>query len=847
VRPLDGTLPPDPVRGLLVLFDTSASRALGFRDQVARLSALVTSLRGPGGDLPLTVAAFDQTVEVMYSGSARGFGAAVEQKLRQRRALGASDLSKALAWAAGRTHGVSRLLLVTDGVATAGQLANGGLQTQVKALAGRGIERLDVLAVGGIRDEERLAALVAAGLARAGVVLPAAASPAEQARRLNLATRSGLAVTVEGAAWVWPQRLDGVQPGDEVLVYADLPAAQPLKLAIAGKPVAASGALAPAPRPLLERAWVKARLARLMSQRDAASTSDPDLAEALRKQVIDLSVRHRVLSPFTALLVLETENDYRRFGIERRALADILTVGPAGIEVLDRQGIPSIATSAGPALGMDVPAERALRPGAPADKAQANRASRDDDRLERRKFRQAESESKGEGAVRPMTSAAPGASAATSPAAPRPPAAAPPPRAGAPAPEPSAVAALESVATEEEDSVEGGGSGGRARPARRPAIAAKAARGSSAPPAISRRRDISDDPLGGLALEQPTRRRAPTADESAVRGQAPYDGRFAELMALLARGQKAEALARALTWYEGQPGDVLALVAIGEAAEASADATLAARAYGSIIDLFPGRADLRRFAGNRLERVRGADALALAIDSYRQAVEQRPDHPAGHRLLAFALVKAGRASEAFAALEAGLGRRYPDGRFAGVGQILAEDLGLVAQAWSRAEPARAGDIRQRLRRAGGREERQPSLRFVLSWETDANDVDFHIRDGRGGHAYYSQRTLASGGELYADVTTGCGPECFTVRAPAGGRAYPYKLQAHYYRRGPMGYGMGKLQIIAHDGRGGLQFEERPFVVMRDGAYVDLGSVATPKSVVVSSAARPGTVLSPLRR
>ena len=138
VRALDEKLPPDPVRGLLVLFDTSASRALGFNDQVARLSALLTSLRGPGGDMPLTVAAFDQTVEIIYSGSARGFGAGAEQKLRQRRALGASDLSKALVWAAGRATGVSRLLLVTDGVATAGQLETGGLRAQVKALAGQG-------------------------------------------------------------------------------------------------------------------------------------------------------------------------------------------------------------------------------------------------------------------------------------------------------------------------------------------------------------------------------------------------------------------------------------------------------------------------------------------------------------------------------------------------------------------------------------------------------------------------------------------------------------------------------------------------------------------------------------
>ena len=40
----------------------------------------------------------------------------------------------------------------------------------------------------------------------------------------------------------------------------------------------------------------------------------------------------------------------------------------------------------------------------------------------------------------------------------------------------------------------------------------------------------------------------------------------------------------------------------------------------------------------------------------------------------------------------------------------------------------------------------------------------------------------------------------------------------------MGYGMGKLQTIEHDGEGGLKFNEHPFVVMKDGAYVDLGKV-----------------------
>ena len=127
----------------------------------------------------------------------------------------------------------------------------------------------------------------------------------------------------------------------------------------------------------------------------------------------------------------------------------------------------------------------------------------------------------------------------------------------------------------------------------------------------------------------------------------------------------------------------------------------------------------------------------------------------------------------------------------------------------RAEPARADEIRAQLARAHGIAETAPSLRFVLNWETDANDVDFHIHDGRGGHAYYGARQLPSGGELYADVTTGYGPECFTIRGPAQGRAFPYRLQAHYYSRGPMGYGMGKLQIIEHDGHGATPLRRAP--------------------------------------
>jgi uncharacterized protein YfaP (DUF2135 family) len=113
----------------------------------------------------------------------------------------------------------------------------------------------------------------------------------------------------------------------------------------------------------------------------------------------------------------------------------------------------------------------------------------------------------------------------------------------------------------------------------------------------------------------------------------------------------------------------------------------------------------------------------------------------------------------------------------------------------------------------------PSTRFVLYWETDANDVDLHVRDAAGGHAWYSHKTLESGGELFADVTTGFGPECFELPgAPAAG---PYRLGVHYYAQGPMGYGMGLLQIVRFDGQA-FSFDDRPYVIMKNQAYVSLG-------------------------
>lgn len=775
--PLPGR--PDPVASLLVLFDTSASRALGLETQLALLKDLARGLAaGAGPDVPLSVIAFDQDAVEAFSGTAGRFGDEALRKIRDRRAMGASDLGRALDFARlalGRRP-AGRVLILTDGLATAGELEAKALKAKAKALAAAGAERLDAVALGGLRDEESLKALVTAGLPRDGAVVDGSLGVEAVARRLSEATHSDVRVKVEGAGWAWPEFLDGVQAGEEVVVYAELPAGRPLDLRIGGR-VAPAGRTLDVGRPLLARAAAQAKIARLLRVRDNAPSKEN--RDRLQAEIVELSVRERVLSPFTSLLVLETEGDFQRYGIDRRALASIMTVEEGAVRLLSR-GPGSVVVARPPA------------PEPQKSEGLFNRLSRS--------FGSAVG-----GAADTLASAA-GVGGGAAPmgvfgAAPR--------READDAPRDRMLvaAAGDDGAVETEALL--------SAPAAPPAPEAGFGGGGAVMLRVAanvRAERVARS--AAMASPPPAMTKPPMAD--------PYTGRFKDVLDLVGAGRASAALSLARRWVEEAPGDVLALTALGEALEASGDRAGAARAYGSIIDLFPDRADLRRYAGARLERLRGEEALALAADTYRKAAEQRPDHPSSHRLLGFALLKRGLYREAFEALEAGVLRDYPSGRFRGAERILREDLGLAASAWLRSDPDRRAEVLGRMSKAGAVLEDGPSVRFVLSWETDANDVDFHIRDAKGGHAYYSSKALPSGGELYEDVTTGYGPECFTVRAPKAKRAGPYTLQAHYYSRGPMGYGMGKLQVVEHDGLGRLSFQDRPFVVMTDGAYVDLG-------------------------
>lgn len=955
----------DPIEGLTLLVDTSASRALGWRGQVDRVGALVTALAAQGKDFPLQVIAFDQSSELLYEGPASGFAANGQSKLAKRRPLGASDLQGALARLATDLRPQGRVLVLSDGITTMGASDHAALHEVSKSLAARGVQRVDAIVDGGIQDEATLRALTRGALPHDGIVASARLTQASLVQKLNAETRSGIGVQVEGASWVWPQTLDGVQPGDEVLVYAQLEADKPFAVTLAGETATqqVDVAMVRTEGKLLERAAAMANIERMQAALTAMDPSQKEQRKRMREAIVNLSTAKRVLSDYTALLVLETDADYARFGIDRTALVDILTVGPGGLEMMSRaqakpepEPVPEPDAIALPPDNKPT-TTRTVRAKGKADKkevAQGLDALFGDADKDGGDFEQAEVEEElarnfdpdeadrsqgqrhaGEEGRMGRPARRSGRDFVDE---------APPPAAEAePAPDSGSFAVGNDDAdvwggltgeeigeaygvgglglvgtgrggggTGEGQRIglgngsgygrgSGAGFGGRGR--RVPRVRQGQAevtgsldrevirrivrahinevracynQGLSRDPNMSGRVmiDFALDPTGSVSrssVSQTTlsdsrveqciasavkRWRFPrppgggvvtvrypfvlnaaggtpstpdTAGPSAriqipqVKPEDAWTGRFATVMGSLRSGAVDLAMDDAWAWREAEPGSELALLALGEAAEAKQDWQTASRAYGSLIDLFPSRADIRRMAGERLERVASkghTPALTLAIDTYRQAVEQRPDHPASHRLLAYALAKAGQHSQAFAAIEAGASRSYPGGRFAGVDQILREDMSLIGAAWLAADPKAEAEITRRLQAKGLGLDRQPSTRFVLNWETDANDVDFHIYDQRGGHAYYSQKNLPSGGRLYADVTTGYGPECFTI--PGQANAGPYVLQAHYYAMGPMGYGMGKLQVIEHDGKGGLKFTENPFVIMKDHAYVNLG-------------------------
>jgi tetratricopeptide (TPR) repeat protein len=279
----------------------------------------------------------------------------------------------------------------------------------------------------------------------------------------------------------------------------------------------------------------------------------------------------------------------------------------------------------------------------------------------------------------------------------------------------------------------------------------------------------------------------------------PWTGVYAETRSALATGDPARALSVAKEAHARRIDDVGALLALGEAFEAARLPGQAARAYGSIADIYPHRADMLRVAGGRLAAL-GGTSLSLAIELLRRAQGDRPDQPSSYQLLAMAWLAAGRSTEALATLDAAAEAAFP-ARYVGAARLFREERAFIeALEHGEARPPVAPSF-------AAADLDAPATLVVATWESDASEVAIGAVDAEGNARWPA--TIAS--------SDGFGPNAGLLIDPSPGLRFGVRLE----RRGPTGDAFGLVHVLTHDGHGHVRLRTRPFALMTEGATVSL--------------------------
>jgi len=182
-------------------------------------------------------------------------------------------------------------------------------------------------------------------------------------------------------------------------------------------------------------------------------------------------------------------------------------------------------------------------------------------------------------------------------------------------------------------------------------------------------------------------------------------------------------------------------------------------------------------------RLQEAGALEGAVEVLGKVMRLRPEDGQSRRDLALALGELGEVEEqptyvAQAIELLWMVVRTPGQRTEEIELIALMELNrLAARAERRGwgDPAKAAGVDRRLR--GNLE---LDLRVSLSWDADATDVDLHLFEPTGEHAFYSHPRTEIGGLVSRDITNGYGPEEYVVRRAVAGA---YTVKAHYYGSG----------------------------------------------------------------
>ena len=829
-------LVPTPTRALTeyprpasvsVLIDTSASMAGAARASEEALAGLLAALeRGGLGELQIEVLAFDQTRERLYRGTVASAGEVVLEALRERARLGASDLVAAIDAVDPSSE---RVIVIGDGELTAGGDTRYELGQALERASERKVVRVDAVAVGRSADVELLEWMVAREQLEAGVVIEAERSDTSTWVDDLLAPSMGeVKVAIAGAKEVWPARFAGLRPGQSVLVHASFAREAPLqaKVSLSG---AASGStnveLRRGDDPLIARSIAVLRVRALITAIEAGSAG-----ATAKHELVELSKQHGILSDYTAMLVLESDRAYAEFGLER---------GAGHVVAIDEAKLMPVGSERDFSAAVDIAID--IAPTARSDSAGVSLAGVSEveshytieghavrDRRARWAGRRWTAQARGE-RIGPRVAGLPKSVRSLE-------------RSLDDAMQGCAkhAAALAyddghadgsfalTLALQLDDAGRLVSTLGRTSASTelldcvRYQLRALAGEGFDERPAKSKsafellrdyRVEFTRGP-GPAPAEWRSTEVIEFARELAFAGQSGAEGWAKFIEEDIQAGLLEEALDVAWTWHRARPGELLPYVSLGRALTATGNHEDAARAYGSLIDLHPARAETRRFAGALLESLDDAAALALAIDSYRKARALRPDHPTGYQALALALARHGDYEEAVDTLVDALGRTYADGRFGEVVELMRRDLATLAAAAILARPESRDPILTQLVDAMIVPEAVERDWLTLTWESDASGLSLQISDIEGVQHIYD-----GGAPISQDVSNGYGPQGFEAS-----EAIPGSVAAWVYVQdlGPEGVAMGSVRRVRFDGAGQLQFETRPFVIWPGQHRVAIG-------------------------
>jgi tetratricopeptide (TPR) repeat protein len=727
----------------IFLLDTSASAAVNFKKNIGKIKEIAIDLNLSEFD----VYSFDNDLSFV------GRDLKAFTDIESITPLGGSNLYGAIQKLLQKESNKNRnLILFSDAVATIGKTDKKDFS---KLLSKRFFSRIDIITPSSYTDPEVIKVLKSSSK-NIGSEIQLTATVKEISNRLRTKFFKIEKISVPNSKWIYPDKIESIAGGESIVIFGLMDTNSVFnEINILGQKFSDFRSVKVDPI-LLEREILSRRIKRL-EQLDVEEL-DEDKQKAYQNQIKEISLKHRISSKYTSFLVLETDEDYKTYNIERNTLSDLVTVTLNGLEKIERKNSETTF----------IP-ERQI----PKLPIRINQSKVDDIQ---------------DGSSFP-----------------------------APVEKQDWGPMNKSMDMKKESSSVGTDKDGflfsRSDVNRRP-------KENKFVNTFPTKTLIAEEPSNELILERrklisQRLKQMPLLPKETkpLRKASTYNAEMKSFQELMDKAEFKKAKIFVQEWRQKSPTDLLGLIALGEISEKLGDRETAIRAYTSLIDFFPNRADMRRWAA---ERLLSLNETSIAIDSLEKALALRPDHPTTYLLLANSYIQVEKYDQSLIILTKAFNINFPE-RYTAIKEIILDTIELVSTL-QKTKDREFLKIKNKHKLV---ELTKAELRIFLFWETDTNDVDFHIFDKWNNHVDYQNKIMKSGGELYADITSGYGPEFFRVIEP---KEFPYSMEANYYSKGPMGFGMGAIQIMKFSKEGTLKIETRNFLVMEEGAFISLGKV-----------------------